>query len=371
MLNQNIVLIGFRGSGKSTYGREMANQLGLPFADLDEEIEFVTGMTIPEYTEAFGWQQFREVEQKVAHDFCRNFSGIVASGGGTIENSKNLQNLKKTGKFLFLNPAFRDVRKYLLKDTSRPRLNPDIPLAQEIDQAWDQRKGIYGATGDIEVMPDIKNENVAEEATKIIHQIPANLMPKVPTPKRVAIFSSSNGSTLEGLIEAQKRGRIPNVEFSLFVSDSQDAGAVEKAKALGIKHIEILEPQKGESAEDYDREIVNLMREFKPDYILLAGWMRIFTALYCDQFGDITLNAHPSLLPKYAGLKDKEIHQQVLEYEDKYTGASIHRVIAEVDAGDVVVQRKVLVEEHDDVDSLKEKVQKQEILGFCEVLEKR
>ncbi len=371
MLNQNIVLIGFRGAGKSTFGREMANQLGLPFADLDEEIEFVTGMSIPEYTERFGWQQFREVEQKVAHDFCRNFSGIVASGGGTIENSKNLQNLKKTGKFLFLNPAFRDVRKYLLKDTTRPRLNPDIPLAQEIDQAWDQRKGIYGATGDFEVVPDIKNEDVAGETKRIIEQIPTNVIPRVPQQKRVAIFSSSNGSTLEGLFEAQKRGRIPNVEFCLFVSDSKDAGAVAKAKELGIKDIEIIEPQKGEDKEDYDREIINLLREFKPDFILLAGWMRIFSKLYCDQFGDTTLNAHPSLLPKYSGMKDIEIHQQVLEYEDKYTGATIHRVIPEVDAGDIVVQRKVLVEEHDDVESLKEKVQKQEILGFCEYLEKR
>jgi len=371
MLNQNIVLIGFRGAGKSTFGRAIADQLGLPFADLDEEIEFVTGMTIPAYTERFGWQQFREVEQKVAHDFCRNFSGIVASGGGTIENSKNLQNLKKTGKFLFLNPAFRDVRKYLLKDTSRPRLNPDIPLAQEIDQAWDQRKGIYGATGDFEVIPDIKNENVTEEAAKIVSQIPENVLPKVPQPKRVAIFSSSNGTTMEGLFEAQKRGRIPNIEFCLFVSDNKDAEAIAKAKALGIKDIEIIEPQKGEDTEDYDREVMNLLREFKPDYILLAGWMRIFSKLYCDQFGDVTLNAHPSLLPKYAGLKDTEIHQQVLEYEDKYTGATIHRIVAEVDAGDIVAQRKVLVEEHDEAASLKEKVQKQEILGFCEVLEKR
>ena len=371
MLNQNIVLIGFRGAGKSTFGRAIAKKLNLPFADLDEEIEFVTGMSIPEYTEKFGWQQFREVEQKVSHDFCRNFSGIIASGGGTIENSKNLQNLKKTGKFLFLNPSYRDVRKYLLKDTTRPRLNPDIPLAQEIDQMWNQRKDIYGATGDFEVVPDITNENVDEEADKIIAQIPTNILPKPPSPKRVVLMSSTNGTTIEGLFEAKKRGRIPNVEFPLFITNNPDSGALEKAKVLGIENVEIIKEQAGEDKEDYDREITNLLREFKPDYILLAGWMRIFTKLYCDQFGDTTLNAHPSLLPKYAGLKDTEIHQQVLEDEDKYTGASIHRIIPEVDAGDVVVQRKVLVEEHDSIESLKEKVQKQEILGFCEVLEKR
>jgi phosphoribosylglycinamide formyltransferase-1 len=76
-------------------------------------------------------------------------------------------------------------------------------------------------------------------------------------------------------------------------------------------------------------------------------------------------------LPKFAGLKDAEVHQKVLDYEEKYTGATIHRITAEVDAGESVLQRKVLVEEDDDVDSLRIKVQKQEILGFCEILERR
>ncbi len=370
MLNQNLVLIGFRGSGKSTFGREISAQLNLPFADIDEEIEFVTGMSIPEYTDKYGWQQFREIEQKVAHDFCRNFSGIIASGGGTIENSKNLQNLKKTGKFIFLNPDFSDVRKYLLKDTTRPRLNPDLPLHQEIDQAWEQRKGIYGATADIEVNPNIKGDP-KEEAAKIIAAIPKNLIPKPPKQRSVAVFSSSNGTTLQGLIDAKAKGRIPNVEISLFVSNKKEAGAVKKAKESGIKHIEVIEEQKGEAREEYDREIINLIREFKPDWVLLAGWMRIFSKVYCDQFGDITLNVHPSLLPKFAGLMADEVHQKVLEYEEKYTGATIHRITAEVDAGESVLQRKLLVEEDDTVESLRQKVQKQEILGFCEILERK
>lgn len=370
MMNKNIVLIGFRGSGKTTFGRAIAQELNLPFADLDAEIEFVVGMSITDYTEKYGWQQFREVEQKVSHDFCRNFSGIIASGGGTIENSKNLQNLKKTGKFVFLNPDFKDVRKYLLKDTTRPRLNPELPLHQEIDQSWEQRKGIYGATADIEVRPDIKNEDIKAEAKRIIEQIPKNLLPKPPKKKKIAVFASKNGSTLQGLADAKAKGRIPNVEFELFITDQPDCGALEKAKAIGFKAIEVM-PEGNVSREDYDCEITNLMREFKPDWILLAGWMRIFSPIYCNQFGDITLNVHPSLLPKFAGLKDTEVHQKVLDYEEKYTGATIHRITAEVDAGESVLQRKVLVEEDDNIASLKIKVQKQEILGFCEILERR
>jgi len=369
MLNKNIVFVGYRGAGKTTFGREIAKQLELPFADLDEEIEFLVGMSIPDFCEKYGWQKFREIEQKVSHDFCRNFSGIVATGGGTIENSKNLQNLKKTGKFVFLHPKFRDVRRYLLKDTTRPRLNPSIPLAQEIDQMWDQRKAIYGAVADVEVVPDIKG-NVKEEAAKIISQIPKNMIPLKPEKKNIMIFSSSNGSTMDGLFAAKKRGRIPNVEISVLVSDKPKCNAIKKAKEEGLE-VMVLEPQKGEEREDYDREIINIIRGFQPNWIILAGWMRIFSKLYCQQFGDITLNVHPSLLPKCAGMKGDDIHQQVLEDEDRYTGATIHKVTAKVDAGESVLQRKVLVEEDDTVESLRKKVQRQEILGFCEILERR
>lgn len=370
MLNQNIVLIGFRGCGKAEFGKEMAKQLDLPFADLDEEIEFTTGMSIEEYCERYGWQQFREVEQKVAHDFCRNFSGIVASGAITIENSKNLQNLKKTGKFVFLNPPFMQVRKKLMKDPDYPRMNPDIPLVQELDQMWQQRKDIYGATSDFDVNPDL-NADLTEEVKKIIEKLPANFMPKVSPDRSIAIFSSTNGTTFQGLLEAKEKGRIPNVKINLFVTDKKDSGALEKAKKADIEVIEVVESQKGETKEEYDQEIMNLLREFKPDWILLAGWMKIFSKKYCDQYGDITLNVHPSLLPLFAGLKGDEIHQKVLEYEEKYTGATIHRITAQVDAGESVVQRKVLVDSDDSVESLRFKVQRQEILGFCEILEKR
>lgn len=370
MQKQNIVLIGFRGCGKTTFGKALAKHLNLPFADLDKEIEFYLGDTISNFVENHGWQNFREVEQKVTHDFCRNFSGIIATGGGTIENSKNLQNLTKTGIFIFLNPAFRDVRKYLLKDKTRPRLNPDMPHAQEIDQMWAQRKDIYGASANYEVQPEL-NGDPAEEAAKIAAILPENIIPSVPTPKKIAVFSSSNGTTFQGILDAKRRGRIPNVEIELFVTDQKECGALEKAKAAGIKKIEVLTAQKGEDREEYDREVINIIRGTQPDLIILAGWMRIFSKFYCDVYGSTTYNVHPSLLPQFAGLMDQEIYEKVFEYEEKYTGCTIHRVNAEVDAGEIVLQRKVLVEEFDDIPSLRTKVQRQEVLGFCEILEKR
>jgi phosphoribosylglycinamide formyltransferase 1 len=370
MQKQNIVLIGFRGAGKTTFGRALGELLHLPFADLDQEIEFFLGESIESFVARHGWQVFREVEQRVTHDFCRNFSGILATGGGTIENSKNLQNLSKTGTFVFLNPNFSSVRKYLLKDKTRPRLNPSISLSEEIDQMWAQRKGIYQASAQYEVVPELFGDPL-EEAKKIVDQLPKNIFPKVPSSKKIAVLSSSRGTTFSGLLEAQKRGRIPNVEFTLFLTDKKDSGALKKAKEAGLKWTEVLVPDSNQTREEYDRELLNILREAQPDFVLLAGWMRILSSVYCDQYGEKTLNVHPSLLPLFAGLQDEAIYEKVLEQEEKYTGCTIHRVSPEVDGGEIVLQRKVLVESFDDLKSLKFKVQRQEVLGFCEILEKR
>ncbi len=347
--------------------------MNLPFADLDAEIEFVLGESIESCIDKGGFHIFRDVEQRVTHDFCRNFSGIIATGAGTIENSKNLQNLKKTGMFLFLNPKFSDVKKYLMSSGKFPRMNSEIPLAQEIDQMWMQRKDIYAATSDIEVSPSLNpKDDINVEIEKLIAKIPPNMMPTPPKKKRIAIFSSSAGTTLQGILDAQKRGRIPNVEFSLFITNKKEALSLEKAKKAGIENIEIIEKKEEQSREDYDRGLINILREHNPDAILLLGWMQILSPTFCEQFSNITINTHPSLLPKFSGLMDEDVHAQVLEHEEKWTGCTLHKISAEVDQGEIVLQRKILVDEvNDDIQSLKNKVQKQEILGFCEFLEMR
>ncbi len=372
MKKQNIVLVGFRGAGKARFGRAIAKVLGLPFADLDSEVEFVLGETIDEFVGKFGWQEFRAVEQRVVHDFSRNFSGVIATGGGTIENSKNLQNLKKNGFFIFLNPSFMKVRKFLMSDEVQKnyqRVNPELSLIQELDQLWSQRKDIYFATADVEVIPDFDGDEISE-AKKMVEQLPVNILPIAPPMKKVAIFASRNGTTMQGLFEAQKKGRIPNVEFTLFVTDKPDSEALKKARKFGIKQCEALTAD-SESREEYDRMLINLLRGQQPDVILLAGWMRILSPIFCEQFGQTTWNVHPSLLPDHAGLMGDEVHRAVLNNEDRYTGCSIHRVSAEVDAGEMVLQRKIPVAETDSIESLRQKVQRQEILGFCEGLERR
>jgi len=367
---QNIVLIGFRGCGKTTFGRALSKLTGLPFADVDTEIEFILGESIEKFVAKHGFQVFREVEQRVAHDFCRNFSGILATGSGTIENSKNFQNLKKTGTFVFLNPLFSNVKKYLLTlpASTFQRMNPAVSLSEDIDQMWNQRKNIYSASAEVELEP--KFGDPTAEMKRLLPLL-SKYLPKAPPKKRIAILSSSHGTTFQGLLDAQKRGRIPNTEICLFVTDQPKCEALEKAKKAKIKSVEVLKAKPDISREEYDRALINVLRTQNPDLVLLAGWMRILSPLYCDQFGSVTLNVHPSLLPQFAGLMGDDVHQQVLEHEERYTGATIHRVSKDVDKGETVLQRKVLVDKDDTVESLRKKVQKQEILGFCEVLEKR
>lgn len=372
MKKQNLVLIGFSGCGKTTFGREMARLARLPFADLDEQVQYIMGESIEDFVAKHGWQVFRELEQKVVYDFSRHFSGIVSTGSGTIENSKNLQTLKDFGGFLFINPPFMQVREYLMSPESqktRPRINPEIPLPMEIDQLWGQRKGIYSASADKEVSPDLKG-NAKIEARNILLSMPVSLVPDRPPKRKVVVLASGNGTTLQGMLDLQKMGRIPNVEIAMVITDKPDAGVIAKAKAANIE-VEILKPQKGETAEEYDRELLNIIRGVEPDYVLLLGFMRILSPLYCENIGQKSINVHPSLLPDYAKMKDRDIHEAVLENEDRYTGCTLHRVTAQVDAGEQILQRKVYVEEYDDIESLRSKVQKQEVLGLCEVLERR
>lgn len=372
MKKKNIILTGFRGCGKKEFGKALGVLTGLPFVDIDSEVEFLIGEPIFDFVEKYGWQVYREIEQKVAHDFCRNFSGIISTGDGTIENSKNLENLKKTGHFVFVNPNFSDVKKKLLEDKGIilfPRLNADLPLAQEIDQLWQQRKSIYQAISETEVNPNL-HENIAQEAQKIEH-ILKNVLPNAPEKKKLAILADTRDSLFQGLIDAQSKGRIPNAIFELFITDNPKAPTLKVAQDLPIPHIEVLENKSNKASDEYDRQIINILRKHNPDFVLVLHWAKNLSTLYSEQFGNISLSAYQSLHSKYATLNDLEIHDQIIDNEDRYTGCTICKISTKTDTTENVLQRKILIDEQDTPETLQSKIEKQEVLAFCEVLERR
>jgi len=362
---QNIVFIGFRGAGKKTFGRELAKQKNLPFTDIETEIEFIIGESIPNFVEKHGWQVFREIEQRVTHDFSRNFSGILASGGATIENSKNLQNLKKTGLFVFLNTDFSEVVEILIKnkeEKKRPRVNPNISLEDELKQMWEQRKNIYAAIAEIEVKPSLKNPK-NEETQKIVASF-EKLLPQSPSEKKVAIINLENNYIVNGLLEIQKRGRIPNITFSLIIGKEKTYSLKSNIKYESIDY-------NSNSQTERTKNLIHILREENPDIILLLGDKEEIGSAYFDQFGGSTIYAIPSITETKSENFNKEAHlKKVLEYEEKYTGCTFLRCTSK-DAGDSILQRKILIDAEDTTDILSMKIQKQKILGFAEILEKR
>ena len=118
--------------------------------------------------------------------------------------------------------------------------------------------------------------------------------------------------------------------------------------------------------ETFDGKITKVLKRYKVDLVLLIGFMRILSKSFCQQWKGKILNVHPSLLPKYAGGMDTNVHQEVLNNGEKESGCTIHFVTEDVDCGPILIQKKCSIDKNETVQSLKAKVQKLEGLAFVE-----
>ena len=139
---------------------------------------------------------------------------------------------------------------------------------------------------------------------------------------------------------------------------TQDNTAIERAKNNNIKTVFI--DSKGKDRKQYDREISEILDENNVDLILLIGYMRFLSPWFVNKYKNKIMNIHPSLLPKYAGGMDKNVHAEVLKNNEKVTGATLHFVDEGADTGPIILQKEVKIEKNETIDSLKEKVQKAE-----------
>ena len=114
--------------------------------------------------------------------------------------------------------------------------------------------------------------------------------------------------------------------------------------------------------------MTDILKEHNVDLILLIGFMRILSSTFCSNWAGKILNVHPSLLPKYAGGMDTNVHEEVLKNNDKETGCTIHLVTDEVDGGPIIIQKRCEVDSNDTIDSLKSKVQTLEGEAFLEAI---
>jgi phosphoribosylglycinamide formyltransferase-1 len=175
------------------------------------------------------------------------------------------------------------------------------------------------------------------------------------SPLRVAVLISGSGSNLQALIDNSQQPDAP-FEIGLVVSNRADAFGLERARRAGIP-TRALSHRGFETRSAYDAALAELLSEAAPGLIALAGFMRILTADFVEQWQGRMLNIHPSLLPRYRGL---HTHQRVLEAGDPVHGATVHFVTAELDGGPAILQAQVPVHADDDPDRLAARVLEQE-----------
>lgn len=159
---------------------------------------------------------------------------------------------------------------------------------------------------------------------------------------------SGNGSNLQALIEHNNHYG----DLLLVISNNPDAYGVQRARKASID-CQIIDNKNYTNREQFDRQIANCLQDYRIDLVLLAGFMRILTPGFIQQFKGKILNVHPSLLPKYQGLST---HQKVLEAADRYHGASVHFVTDQLDSGPIVLQDRFKVAADATAASLQEQV---------------
>ena len=170
--------------------------------------------------------------------------------------------------------------------------------------------------------------------------------------KNVVVLISGSGSNLQAFIEAQKAPDFFG-EIKAVISNKTDAYGLTRAEQAGIPAIAVAH-QDFEDRLSFDTALAQVIENFQPDLVILAGFMRILTAEFVSQFKGRLLNIHPSLLPKYPGL---HTHRKALDNKDKYHGTSVHFVTEELDGGPIIGQSKTEILASDDEESLVKRVQ--------------
>jgi phosphoribosylglycinamide formyltransferase-1 len=170
----------------------------------------------------------------------------------------------------------------------------------------------------------------------------------------VVVLISGSGSNLQAIIDGSAAD-LP-VEIRAVISNKSDAYGLERARTAGIE-TRVLDHREYEDRESYDSALGDLVEEFEPGLVILAGFMRILTPEFVQRFRGRMFNIHPSLLPKFRGL---HTHERAIEAGEKEHGASVHFVTEELDGGPLILQVRVPVEADDTPDSLAARVLTQE-----------
>lgn len=172
---------------------------------------------------------------------------------------------------------------------------------------------------------------------------------------RIVVLISGSGTNLQAIIDACKLADFPGDVVGVISNKSEAYGLV-RAKESDIP-TQVISHKDYDSRENYDKSLIQCIDSYKPDLVVLAGFMRILTPEFVQHYAGNLLNIHPSLLPKYQGLNT---HQRAIDAGDKEHGVSVHYVTEELDGGPVILQAKVPVFEGDTAEEVAGRVHEQE-----------
>jgi phosphoribosylglycinamide formyltransferase-1 len=182
---------------------------------------------------------------------------------------------------------------------------------------------------------------------------------------KLGILGSTKGTDLLAILDSINSGKL-DAEVSVVISNRKSAYILERARNYDVPAIFISHKEK--AREEFDAEMTTVLNRHGVDLVLLIGFMRILSSEFCHVWQNKLLNVHPSLLPKYAGGMDTNVHEEVLKNGDTETGCTIHFVTEEVDGGPILIQKKCPVYGNDNVNTLKVRVQALEGRAFVEAI---
>src|SRR5580704_5279409 len=179
----------------------------------------------------------------------------------------------------------------------------------------------------------------------------------------LGILLSGRGSNFVAIADSIDAGRIADARIGVVISNKADAPGIATARQRGLNGLVI--PSKGKPREEHDREVVAALKQHNVDLVCLAGYMRLLSPWFVQQFPHRILNIHPSLLPAFPGL---EAQQQAFAYGVRVAGCTVHFVDEELDHGAIIVQKTVPVMDNDDEHTLAERILEQEHVAYSEAI---
>ncbi|MDY0266935.1 MAG: phosphoribosylglycinamide formyltransferase [Methanimicrococcus sp.] len=181
---------------------------------------------------------------------------------------------------------------------------------------------------------------------------------------KISVLVSGRGTNLQSVIDAIENGEIQNAKIVCVISNKKDALALKRAEKHDIDGV-FINPDDFSSREEYDKEMLAVLKEKETDLVLLAGYLKIISDFVIEAYKNRIINIHPSLLPSFKGL---DAQKQAVDYGVKFTGCTVHFVEPDLDAGPIIMQKVIPVFEDDTDESLSERLLVEENKAYREVV---